>query len=323
MLVYTDFPDTEPVCENLRMSGPADAGTNNEVAVDTKTEPSRRSLTLCSEGTRIAADIFLPGGEEPAAGFPAILMCHGWGGVKAQLLPFAEAIAREGFAALVFDYRGWGESDGRIIATPTVPPLLEAGERTLTVRVLREIVDPIDQVADANNCLHVLRSEPGIDPERIGVWGTSYGAGHAVFLGGTNPFLRAVVAQVGGYGLGPQYHAHARARAVEKARGQLDPVVPQGGLDGMPRLAGSADVARMLLHAPLTAAEKIRVPTLIIDVDNEELVDRMEHGHAAYEIIRQNAVSEYVLLPGAHYDIYDKLVHQAMGLALGWFKKYL
>ncbi len=183
--------------------------------------------------------------------------------------------------------------------------------------------DPIDQVADATNCLAALASEPNIDRLRLGIWGTSFGGGHAVFLAGTNPLIKAVVAQVGGFGLTPQYHAHAHARANEKARGLIDPPVPQGGLDSMPDLAGSPDVARMLFHLPLSAAVNIRVPTLIIDVENEELVDRLEHGLAAFEIIRKNAFCEYRLLPGRHYDIYDRHLNESLRLAQEWFQAHL
>ena len=283
----------------------------------------RRALSLYSEGTRIAADLYMPPQEPPAEGFPGILLCHGWSGVKSQLSPFAEEFARAGFAVMVFDYRGWGESDGRLVSTRQTPPLLEAGERTLRVMVLREVVDPIDQVADANNCLAALASEPRVDARRLGVWGTSFGGGHAVFLAGNNPLVKAVVAQVGGFGLGQEFHDHARSRTVEKVRGLMDPPVPQGGLDCLASLPGSPDVARMLFHSPLGAASNVRVPTLIIDVTEEELVDRHTHGLAAYEIIRQNTICDYHLLPGKHYDIYGLHFDEARSLALHWFKTHL
>ena len=283
----------------------------------------KRTLTLFSEGTRIAAEVFLPTSTPPPEGHPAVLFCHGWGGLKHQLVPYAEAFTRAGIATMIFDYRGWGESDGRLIALRDAPPLLEAGERTLAVRVLREVIDPVDQTTDAINCLAVLAAEAGIDPSRIGVWGTSFGAGHAVFLAGNNPMVKAVVVQVGGFGLAPEYRNHARTRALQKALGSMDPPVPQGGLDGIPGLAGTPDVARMLFHSPLAAAKNVRVPTLLIDVEEEELVNRLEHGHAVYEIVRQNAICEYRLLPGKHYDIYDRHLQQARNMALDWFKMYL
>ena len=287
------------------------------------TSVTKRPFILFSEGTRIAAEIHLPVAQAPAGGYPSILLCHGWGGLKDQLAPHAEAFARAGLAAMTFDYRGWGASDGRLIAAREAPRLLEAGEHTLTVQVLREIIDPVDQTTDASNCLAVLSTQPELNPSRIGIWGTSFGAGHAVFLAGHDPLIKAVVAQAGGFGLAPKYREHARARAVEKALGLMLPAVPQGGLDALPDLAGTPDVARMLHHSPLAAAERVRVPTLLIDMDQEELVNRMEHGHAAYEIIRRHAICEYRLLPGKHYDIYGRHLEETRNMTLEWFQKYL
>ncbi len=284
---------------------------------------TKRTRTLFSEGTRIAAEVCVPNLTPSPGGYPAILLCHCWGGLKIHLVPYAEAFARAGFAAMIFDYRGWGESDGRLIAPMNAPALLTAGERTLQVRVLREIVDPVDQIADANNCLTALAAEPGVDASRIGIWGSSFGGGHAVFLAGNNPLIKAVVAQVGGFGLPPEYREHAQARAVEKVQGRTDPTVPQGGVDAPPGLAGTPDLARMLLHSPLAAAANVRVPSLILDAEREELMNRLDHGFAAYEIIRQNAVCTYQTLPCTHYEVYDRYYEVALSLALNWFRTHL
>ncbi len=286
---------------------------------------AKQTLTLYSEGTRLSVDLHVPETSRPAAGFPAILLCHGWGGLKHQLVYTAEAFTRAGFLALTFDYRGWGESDGRIIALKDSPPLLNAEEMMLKVRVLREIADPIDQTTDAVNCLIALAARPEVDRSRIGIWGTSFGGGHAVYLAGhfaSHNLIKAVVAQVGGFGLMNPYREHAQGRVVDKARGTLDPPVPQG-IDQTPGLAGTPDSARMLLHEPLRAARDVRVPTLIIDAEREELMNRTEHGQAAYEIIRQNAICEYEVLPCAHYGVYYELFQQVTTMATDWFTKYL
>lgn len=282
-----------------------------------------KKLRLYSEGTRLAAELWLPDRTPDKAGHPTVLLCHGWGGLKSQLAPYAQKFAHAGFAALTFDYRGWGESDGRLIAMPDAPPLLQASMRTLSVRVLREIVDPVDQTTDIKNCLAALAAEPGIDPKRIGIWGTSYGGGHAVFTAGTDDRVRAVVAQVGGYGFPAQYRDFARGRATEKARGKLDPVVPQDGLDAVPGLQGTPDVARMVEHFPLRAAASVRVPALILDAEFDEINNHWEHGYKAYEIIHPNAPTEYRTLPCKHFDVYDKYFEESTDLALAWFGKHL
>ena len=260
---------------------------------------TKRTQTLYSEGTRLSVDMHLPSTPKPAAGYPAILLCHGWGGLKHQLVYTAEAFARAGFAAMTFDYRGWGESDGRVIALKEAPPLLTAEETTMEVRILREIADPIDQTTAAVNCLVALAADPDIDRTRIGVWGTSFGGGHAVFLAGhyaRHGLIKAVFSQVGAFGLMNPFRDHAQGRLVDKALGTLDPAVPQG-IDQAPGLNGTPDSARMLLHEPLRAARDVTVPTLIVDAEQEELMNRMDHGHAAYEIIRHNALPSTACCP--------------------------
>lgn len=283
---------------------------------------SGRSVAVFSEGTRLAAEVFSPLGGT-TEGRPAVLLCHGWGGLKSQLVRYAEAFAAAGFVAMVFDYRGWGELDGRIIPMPDEPRLLEAGERTLRVRVLREIVDPIDQTTDVRNCLSALAFQPGVDATRIGIWGTSYGGGHAVFVAGHDDRVRAVVAQIGGFGFPPEYREHARERAADKALGRIDPVVPQGGLDATPGLAGTPDIARMEGHSPRQAARLVRVPTLIIDAEQEELMNRLEHGFTVHMTIREHAISEYRTFPCRHYAVYDAFFDEGCAMAVEWFGRYL
>ena len=281
----------------------------------------RTPVRIWSEGSRLAAELFKPGRAETPA--PAILLCHGWGGLKSHLAMYAEAFAQHGYTCLTFDYRGWGESDGKLIPLADTPMLTEPGETTVKARVLREIVDPVDQTTDVRNCLAYLMSEDGVDPGRTGLWGTSYGGGHVVFTAGHDERIKAVVAQIGGFGLPSEYRDFARGRLADRARGRIDPPVPQDGLDSPPGLKGTADVARMVDHAPLFAAERVRAPTLIMDAEFEELNDRHTHGEAAHKIIVRNAPSEYHTFPGKHYDVYDKYFQPSVDLALDWFDRYL
>ena len=282
-----------------------------------------RQVTLWSEGSRLAADVFKPS----AAGErrPAILLCHGWGGLKEHLAEsYAKPFAAAGFACLVFDYRGWGGSDGRLIPAAEAPMLTEAGEQTVRVRVAREVVDPLDQVADIRAAFAWLLSEDGIDPARVGLWGTSYGGGHVISVAGSESRVKAVVAQIGGYGHPREawYAELARKRMADKARGRLDPPIPQG-VDQAPGLRGTPDVARQFGYAPLQSAERIRVPTLFIDAENEEYNEPALQGGAAYEIVKRNAVAERHTFPCTHYEVYDRFHASSLKLALGWFTEHL
>lgn len=280
------------------------------------------SVTIWSEGSRLAATLYKP--IELQIPAPAILLCHGWGGLKGHLDNYARAFADVGFISLVFDYRGWGESDGKIIPLHNTPMLTQAGENTLKVRILREIVDPVDQVDDIRACLAYLGSEEGVDAKRIGLWGSSYGAGNIIVVAGTDDRVKAVVGQIGGYGNPAEawYRDYAMKRAVDKARHFIDPPVPQR-IDMLKGLNGAPDVARQYYHHPLEAARNIHVPTLIIDAEYEEYNDRHAHGEAVYNIVRENAPSEYQTFPCTHYKVYDEYYQPALKLAVNWFIKYL
>lgn len=284
-------------------------------------------VTIWSQGTRMAGQVWRAkgaGGEE-AGKRPAILLAHGWGGLREHLdTTYAPKFAAAGFVVLSFDYRGWGESEGRLVAVEPLPAPDEQGRVTVTARVIREVVDPWDQLEDLRAALAVLRSEPDVDPARIGIWGTSFGGGHAVTMAATERFA-AAVAQVGSQGGGEapaELLAHARRRAQEKARGELDPPLPQG-IDQVPGLNGTPDVARMTSYRPLDFADQVRVPTLFIDMQDEELFDRKQNGLAAYERIKAHAPARYEVFPGKHYDVYTKRYGEASELALAWFREHL
>ncbi len=136
--------------------------------------PRREEVCFFSEGARIAAHLYLPDCDGAPASLPAVLLCHGFAGIKELLLPaHAQAFAQAGFAALTFDYRGFGASEG-------VPGRLV----------------PIEQVADIRNALRFLRSRAEVDRYRMALWGTSFGGANAIVAAALEPELRAVVAQL-------------------------------------------------------------------------------------------------------------------------------
>ena len=74
-----------------------------------------RTADIISEGTRMAALVFAPKPPENTK-LPTIVMSHGWGGTAAALRPDAIRFAQAGYLVVAFDYRGWGQSDARLVA---------------------------------------------------------------------------------------------------------------------------------------------------------------------------------------------------------------
>ena len=284
-----------------------------------------RPVHIWSDGTRMAGDLWLPAGFEPDGAWPAVLLTHGWGGIRYHLNErYAPRFAAAGFVVLTFDYRGWADSHSRLVIVGEQPQADASGEMTVRARAIREVVDPKDQIRDITSALDYLSGEPGVDRNRIGIWGTSYSGGHVIHVGARDDRIAAIVSQVGYQGVGgwsPEAKRHARQRAIDRARGAIDPI-PQA-VDRIPNLDGTPDLAKMLDHRPIDLAPKVRVPTLVIDVTQEELFDHRANGRAVYDIIRRNAEADYLTFPGKHYSIYGRHLSASINAATAWFRKHL
>jgi uncharacterized protein len=127
-----------------------------------------------SGGHRLAAVVYAPSNAGPIAPGPGVVLCNGMRGVKEWIVPpFAEAFAANGYTALVFDHRGLGASEG-------VPG-----------RVI-----PAEQVEDVRDAITLLSTLPTVDPERIVLWGTSFGGANAISAAALDSRVKAVVTQV-------------------------------------------------------------------------------------------------------------------------------
>jgi len=123
---------------------------------------------------RLAGTLKLP--ETGSAPYPAIVQGPGWLGLAAAKAyqPYHEALLAAGFGILAFDYRGFGDS---------------TGDATF--------LDPMTQVADWRAAVTYLETRPEIDAKRIGAFGTGgTGGGNAIYAGGLDPRIKAVVSQV-------------------------------------------------------------------------------------------------------------------------------
>lgn len=136
---------------------------------------TRSDLTFRSGDGTCAAWFYDPVGHAPAeAGRPVVVMAHGLGGVKEMRLDaFAERFAAAGYACLVFDYRHFGASSG--------DP--------------RQLLDIDRQLEDWRAAVAHARTIDGVDPDRVVVWGTSFGGGHAIVTAADDHRVAAAIAQ--------------------------------------------------------------------------------------------------------------------------------
>lgn len=289
----------------------------------------QRGVDVWSDGTRLSGDLFLPPGfsEEDARG--AVVLAHGWGGTRDHLnQAYAPFIAAAGFVALTIDYRGWGDSDSRLVVRQKPESSVEStGEVTVKAVAVREEVDPLDQTEDIRNAISWIQGQPGVDAERIGLWGSSYSGGHVVWVAAHDPRVKVTVSQVGSMdskgiietldGGWPALHTMERARA----RGDAAPYAEIPAREG---LRGTPDYVSMAQYSPRDVAHRSNAAALIIDAEKEELFDIREHGQAVHAILKNRVPTAYHLIPGiSHYGIYREAREQALQLAIDWYEEHL
>jgi uncharacterized protein len=137
-------------------------------------------VSIPSAGLHLHGVVSVPDGGPPNARRSAFLVLHGFGGncQSQNVLQPCRVLGEFGYVTLRFDMRGCGKSEG------------EFGR-----------VICLEQVEDTRNALSFLAQHPSVDPARIGVIGSSFGGAVAVYAGGVDPRLAAVVSN-GGWGHG-------------------------------------------------------------------------------------------------------------------------
>ena len=131
----------------------------------------RDNVEFHSGADRISAWLYRPASGGPA---PLLVMAHGLGAVKTMRLDaYAERFSAAGYACLVFDYRNFGDSGGQP----------------------RQLLDIDMQLADWAAAVSYARTVDGIDHDRLGLWGTSFGGGHVIATAARLPGIAAAVAQ--------------------------------------------------------------------------------------------------------------------------------
>ncbi|MEF2975926.1 alpha/beta hydrolase [Subtercola sp. YIM 133946] len=133
----------------------------------------RQDIEFRSGGDTIRGWLYTP--DEGDGPFPTIVMAGGWCYVKEIVQPhYAQMFADNGFAAILFDYRNFGDS---------------GGER-------RQHIDPTWQIEDYRNAISYAETLDVVDSERIGTWGLSYSGGHSLVLAAIDHRVKVAVSQI-------------------------------------------------------------------------------------------------------------------------------
>ncbi|WP_186775488.1 alpha/beta hydrolase [Rubripirellula tenax] len=331
----TIVPCVAAIC-NLTSAAFAQQNKSRTAAIERKYPAladtvERRSVSIWSDGTKMAGDFYLPKDVAADARLPVIVFIAGTGGTKkgtpARMAP---VFVKKGYAFFAFDYRGWGESDSKLQLLEALPEPDENGEVTVKARAIRWQMDFADQVEDIRNAIAFVAGEPNVDPNRIGILGTSYGGGLATWIAANDARVRCAAVQVPGMGggRGPAAERRVLRLQTQQARGEVEPVPFETGAPGG-KMSSYAHMrynsAKGIGYSAIEAAEKITIPMLIIDAENEELMDRTKNGKRVAEILEANGTSvKYHVLEGiAHYGVYGKKFGEATSMEVEWFDQYL
>ena len=279
----------------------------------------RSDVEFLSHGTRISAWYF-PAADDDllgAHGRPCIVMAHGFGATKdAGLEPFAERFQAAGADVLVFDYRGFGTSDGDV-------------RQDVNHRTHRQ-----DYVAAVDHA----RTIEGVDPQRIFLWGSSYSGGHVIAVAARDKAIAGVISQgaamdglaavamILGYA-GPRQllklTAHSLrdiGRAITRRTPHMIPIVgppkslaaitSDDGESGYAKIMGptfvnemrARGIMRIMVNRPVTKARRLRMPVFLVVAEKDTIAPV-----SAVERVGRKVKGSVLIerLDVAHFDIYD------------------
>ena len=141
---------------------------------------TQTAVTFPSAGLKLSGVVHVPDDVRPGERRAAFMVLHGFGSNKSSsnTMEPTQILSSLGYVVLRFDMRGCGESEG------------ERGNLIC-----------LEQVEDTSSALTFLAKHPAVDPDRIAVVGSSFGGAVAVYTGGVDPRVAAVISN-GGWGDG-------------------------------------------------------------------------------------------------------------------------
>jgi uncharacterized protein len=296
----------------------------------------RRDVMFPSKGLKCAAWYYVPKNLAAGEKRPTIVMAHGWTATKEMYLDnFASKFADAGFVVLVFDYRFLGGSEGEP----------------------RGQVIWYEQTEDYQNAITWATMQPEADPQRIGLWGSSYSGGHVLYVAAYDKRVKALVSQVPFVYGWPrlqrfvpaeqmqgffEWLIHDRAeRAMKGTVNYIAVVAPSGEPSSLPTKESYEwfteaskrapkwinkvtieSIEKLIQYNPAADIRAISPAALLMIVASNDTIVPTDQEIEVYE--RALEPKSLVVVPGAHFEAYEGPKHQQFaGPAVDWFKKYL
>jgi cephalosporin-C deacetylase-like acetyl esterase len=300
------------------------------------TEPpeSREEVNFEVGGLRLNARLYLP--KDLSTAVPCIVMNTGFGGTKDRILEnYASRFQEAGMAVLTYDYRYFGESEGRP----------------------RQMFSISCQLEDCRAAIEYVRGLEIIKPEKIAIWGTSAGGGYGLAIAATDKKIACVCAQVAGLDSKEDSKLYLKREGIafilrlimhaqrDKGRsrfglsahkipivgrpGTLAMITAPGAFEGYSKLASSSFInevcARALLttggYNPIKNAPNVQCPVLLQFCEQDNLVSPDSALKVAGILGKYAEVKQY---PIGHFDIYTgENFERCVTDQINFFKKHL
>ena len=292
----------------------------------------RDEVEFDSGGTRCAAWLY------PGSNGGCVVMAGGLGVTRGPGTDrFAQRFAGAGFTVLAFDYRRFGDSGGEP----------------------RQVVGLQDERADWDAALVHAAGLPGVDPERIGIWGFSTSGGHVFRVAADHPELAAAIAQtpnadgqaaalnamrfqrpdtmlrllsralldqVGGwFGRPPRLVAldgppgTLALLTTPDAQGGGMALDPDGRYPDWQRAVAARAALQVSRYRPGRSAGRVRCPLLVVVCDQ----DRSALAAPAVRAAQRAPRSELVRLPGGHYAPFLEVHEESVAAELSFLRRHL
>jgi hypothetical protein len=290
------------------------------------TPTSQFDVEFASEGRTLRGWLIRPEGDGP---FPAVVMTSGFAGVKEGFLgnPFHSVIAGAGIVVLLYDHANTGASDGEP----------------------RQELDPVLQQRGYQDAITFLAARVDVDPERIGIWGTSYSGGHVLAVAAHDRRVRAAVSQAmtvsghrnllrrhppAGYAELQRQWADERLRLLRGGPPSLVPAFAEGSESVRYQAARPLEERRNWrnevtvrtwewydAYEPAAFIERVAPTPLLMIVPLDDTMTPTEDALAAYE--RAGEPKRLVTVPGSHYVVYSDQFERTSQEARDWFVAHL
>ncbi|WP_211222344.1 alpha/beta hydrolase [Actinokineospora enzanensis] len=268
--------------------------------------------TFDSDGVQLVGNLYLPAGADTA---PGVVVAGTWTSVKELMADrYAQRLAERGFAALSFDFAGFGESGGEP----------------------RDVESPASKVRDIHNAVTFLTDHPSVDGDRVGALGICAAAMYMAENTAHDPRVRSlaliapwlhdrpiVEASYGGAdGVAAKIELARRARARFEETGEVEyvPVVSgtdpdaampfdidfylnpaRGGIPAWPNRYAVQAWEEWLTYDAVALAPEITQPTLIVHSEDAAIPDGTRRFHAGLPGRKDILWSQ-----GTQFDFYDQ-----------------